>query len=193
MRRVLSRTLPLLASVFASGACEGPGAAGPGAPFRPEARTSEAPDEVEPDGTPLEVGPVVRTPEQAPPPRPRPAEPPPWEGTQALESNAAGYVIRYRAEPAEIPWGDPFALEVWVVEREGAGEPWLVEGAELAVDAAMPEHGHGMNRVPDITASGPGHFRVEGMLFHMPGRWELYFDVTEGALTERAQLEVLLD
>ena len=31
------------------------------------------------------------------------------------------------------------------------------------------------------------------MLLHMPGRWELYFDVGEGALTERAQIEVELE
>jgi hypothetical protein len=49
-----------------------------------------------------------------------------------------------------------------------------------------------MNRVPEVTRAGDG-FLVGGMLFHMPGRWELYLDVTEGALTERAQLEVLLD
>jgi len=63
---------------------------------------------------------------------------------------------------------------------------------ELSVDAAMPEHGHGMNRVPRIE-TGDGHFRAEGLLFHMPGKWELYFDVTQGAVTERAQTIILLE
>jgi hypothetical protein len=57
----------------------------------------------------------------------------------------------------------------------------------------MPEHGHGMNRVPKIEAKEGGRFRAEGLLFHMPGRWELYFDVTRGALTERAQTDVHLE
>ena len=57
----------------------------------------------------------------------------------------------------------------------------------------MPEHGHGMNRVPRIEAKGGGRFRAEGLLFHMPGKWELYFDVTRGALTERAQADVHLE
>jgi len=27
----------------------------------------------------------------------------------------------------------------------------------------------------------------------MPGRWELYFDITDGAVTERAQLDFILE
>jgi hypothetical protein len=95
-------------------------------------------------------------------------------------------VLRYRATPEPIPWGEPFDLRVWVVGKD-------TREASLAVDAAMPEHGHGMNRVPVVTAAEDGGYAVEGLLFHMPGRWELYFDVTEGAVTERAQVEVVLE
>jgi len=117
--------------------------------------------------------------------------PPPWAGTAALASNAGSYVIQYRPGPGEMPWGEPFDLRVWVL---GNGpEPAPLEQVALSVDAAMPEHGHGMNRVPVVTASGDGGFAVEGLLLHMPGRWELYFDVTQGALTERAQTEVVLE
>jgi hypothetical protein len=31
------------------------------------------------------------------------------------------------------------------------------------------------------------------MLFHMPGRWEIHCDITHGAVTERAQIEIVLD
>ena len=111
--------------------------------------------------------------------------PPPWEGAHELASNAGGFVLRYRSAPEPIPWGEPFDLRVWL--------PGKGPGASLAVDAAMPEHGHGMNRVPVVTEAGDGGYAVEGLLFHMPGRWELYFDVTEGAVTERAQVEVVLE
>ncbi len=49
------------------------------------------------------------------------------------------------------------------------------------VDAAMPEHRHGMNYRPSlkrINADPPGRWRAEGLMFHMPGRWELRFDLT---------------
>jgi hypothetical protein len=47
-----------------------------------------------------------------------------------------------------------------------------------------------MNRVPRIEKIGEGTFRVDGLFFHMPGKWELYFDVARGPLVERAQVAV---
>ncbi len=63
----------------------------------------------------------------------------------------------------------------------------------LEVDAAMPEHRHGMIRKPVITPTGDGTFRVDGMLLHMAGRWEVYFDVTRRGVTERAECEIVLE
>ena len=64
---------------------------------------------------------------------------------------------------------------------------------ELVVDAAMPNHNHGMNHVPLIERTGPGRWHVEDMLFHMPGYWELYFDVEEQGVTHRAQEALEVD
>ena len=83
-----------------------------------------------------------------------------------------------------------YAVAAWVLVE---GLETSLEGVELSVDAAMPEHGHGMNRVPEVRHAGDGRYVVDGMLLHMPGRWEVYFDVTDGALTERAQIEVELE
>ena len=41
----------------------------------------------------------------------------------------------------------------------------------------MPEHKHSMNYRPTIRALGDGQWRVEGLLWHMSGRWELRLDV----------------
>jgi hypothetical protein len=107
-------------------------------------------------------------------------------------SNAGSYRIRYRSDPEPIPWGELFALRVWIAPSDpDQGEP--AEAPALTVDAAMPEHGHGMNHVPVVTSSPEGGYDVQGLLFHMPGRWELYFDVVDGAVTERAQVEVVLE
>lgn len=46
-----------------------------------------------------------------------------------------------------------------------------------AVDATMPEHGHGMNYAARLQAVSGGRWRAEGLLWHMSGRWELRFDV----------------
>jgi hypothetical protein len=59
----------------------------------------------------------------------------------------------------------------------------------MRVDATMPEHGHGMNYRASLAPLGNGHWRAEGLLFHMPGRWALLLDVQASAAkrTERLQ------
>ena len=117
--------------------------------------------------------------------------PPSWqvEGAE-LPSNDGAWLIRWRTEPAEIPLNAPFHVEAQILPADGSQPP-----AELTlrVDAAMPQHRHGMNRLPRMITLGDGRFRAEGMLFHMEGSWELYFDVGDGPLTERGQAEVFLE
>jgi len=62
----------------------------------------------------------------------------------------------------------------------------------IAVDAQMPEHKHGMNYRPTIVSMGDGRYRVEGMVFHMPGRWEISIDVRAGEESERLSHEFIL-
>ncbi len=53
------------------------------------------------------------------------------------------------------------------------------------VDATMPEHRHGMNYRPGVQPLGAGRWRVDGLMFHMPGRWELRLDVQADGAGER--------
>lgn len=113
----------------------------------------------------------------------------PFVGHDALRSNGGSWLLEFTPAPASMPDNESFRLEVDVADaRTGAAAIDI----ELAVDAAMPEHGHGMKRVPRVTRLGDGHFLVEGMYFHMTGRWELYLDVTRAAWTERTQCRVEL-
>jgi hypothetical protein len=100
-----------------------------------------------------------------------------------------------------MPVSDPFSLRVELFADEACSVPLVPLGAEstgseetiLTVDAAMPHHGHGMNVRPKVRREADGSYLVTGMLFHMPGRWELMFDVTRGGLLERAQTTVELE
>ncbi|MCZ4312942.1 hypothetical protein O4H66_05950 [Comamonadaceae bacterium G21597-S1] len=60
------------------------------------------------------------------------------------------------------------------------------------VDATMPAHRHGMNYRPSIKAMGAGLWHVEGLMFHMPGAWELRLDVQAGGRTETLRDAVTL-
>lgn len=108
----------------------------------------------------------------------------------SIRSNGGQYIVRLTPLPGEFPDNETFSLEVWV--GLSADPRYCSKELTLSVDAAMPQHGHGMNRVPRVSRIEPGHFLVEGMYFHMTGMWELYLDITDGALTERAQCVVEL-
>ena len=86
------------------------------------------------------------------------------------------------AAPA-IVVGEHFALEV---------QACPVTAKLVRVDATMPEHRHGMNYRPEIQSLGGGRWRVDGLMFHMAGRWELVFEVAAGATTTRLTDDVAL-
>lgn len=104
--------------------------------------------------------------------------------------------IAWRPEGGTIPPLDPFAVEVVVRDPAGGEVP---DAVTVLVDATMPHHGHGMNvepRIERLAEDAPGggaRFRAEGMLMHMPGRWEFTVDVVRGGEVERAQWTVMLD
>jgi hypothetical protein len=99
--------------------------------------------------------------------------------------------VRWETGPQGLPELEPFSLLVEVRESpEGAAAPQRVV---VTADAAMPHHGHGMNLVPRTTQRGAGRFEIEGMLFHMGGRWELFIDVEQGGVLERAQWTLEVD
>jgi hypothetical protein len=113
---------------------------------------------------------------------------PPGEADGAL-LKAGDLVLAYRpllgpdhgANSSRIPMARHFALEVQLCDPSGASAARLRKA-----DATMPEHKHGMNYRPVVTALGAGRFRVEGMMFHMAGHWQLTFEVQTA--TERVRL-----
>jgi hypothetical protein len=89
---------------------------------------------------------------------------------QRLESDRLRVVYRIKAPPIRV--GEPFALEVAACPKGTASQV-----QSLVVDAQMPEHRHGMNYAPRVVATGEGRFSADGLVMHMPGHWQLTFDV----------------
>ena len=106
-------------------------------------------------------------------------------GGRKLES--ARYTVIYRAQPEKMPLGQHFSLELAVCANPGAPPPEIV-----SVDAWMPEHRHGMNYKASVRREPGGRYRADGLLFHMPGRWELIFELRAAGRSDRmTQREVI--
>lgn len=178
-RRHSLASLLVLPVLLACAACESK----PQTPV-PEADAAYTPA-AKPAETEAPAEPVV-SPRVAPEMDEEPAD----DAARRRPSNDESYVVVYVPDPDPIPMNELFALDVWVFEKDGT-QP--AKGIELAVDAAMPEHAHGMNTQPRVEQSEPGRYRVDGLLFHMPGYWEIYCDIAREGTTERAQFEVTLE
>jgi DNA-binding beta-propeller fold protein YncE len=119
---------------------------------------------------------------------------PPTESSPAagksIVSNGGNYQIKYLAAPTPIPLNEPFDLRFSVLDRDGKT---LDSRINVQVDAGMPAHHHGMNQKAGTKVNSDGSYTASGLLFHMPGRWQIYFDVTQNGISERAQSDVTLE
>jgi len=106
-------------------------------------------------------------------------------GKKTFQSNGGHFTVDVQTSPSAIVVNQPFDVTVTVTPKSAAAGP-----LEVIVDARMPAHFHGMNRVPKMTRGSGNTWKAEGLLFHMSGHWELYVDITQSGTTERAQLDV---
>jgi hypothetical protein len=83
-----------------------------------------------------------------------------------------GVDITWRAQPHPIAVGKPFSVEFEVCPRNANT---VID--RLQVDAWMPEHQHGMNYRPSLTGRSTALMQANGLVFHMPGRWQLVFEM----------------
>jgi hypothetical protein len=94
-------------------------------------------------------------------------------------------VLMFRTVPERITLGEHFSVEAVVCATPAV--------RALRVDAQMPEHRHGMNYRARVSAAGERRYVAEGLLFHMPGRWQLVFDVERETGTERLTTDLVID
>ncbi len=109
------------------------------------------------------------------------------QGTQARTLDSAQYALAYRTLPENIVIGQHFAMELALCAKGSAA---AVDS--LRVDAHMPEHRHGMNYKTVVSATGAQRYRAEGLMFHMPGRWEYIFEVRAAGAIERLTTSVMM-
>lgn len=109
---------------------------------------------------------------------------------ESLPSDESVFVVSYSPVSAPIAIN---AMHEWTLHVASAdGQP--VEGASILVSGGMPEHGHGLPTVPQVTEDlGGGDYRVEGMKFQMPGWWIVTFIISADGQTDSVTFNLRLN
>ncbi|MGB7181580.1 MAG: FixH family protein [Burkholderiaceae bacterium] len=104
-------------------------------------------------------------------------------------ATSAGGKYQFTIGPAgmEAPVGRHHEWLIVVTTPDGAP----VRKARLSVGGGMRGHGHGMPSQPVVTGEEkPGHYRVEGMLFNMHGKWNILIRIDAESGTDTADIAV---
>jgi len=96
-----------------------------------------------------------------------------------------GVRVAFVPRPSPPPVGKHFSIDFVVCVDDVARSD-----ARAQVDADMPAHRHGMNYRASVAPLPGSVYRAEGLMFHMPGRWRLLFDVELSGRTVRLAREI---
>ncbi len=104
----------------------------------------------------------------------------------ASSANGIQLEVFSQLEPLQIN-----SIHSWHLRLSSSGFP--VTGASITMSGGMPDHDHGLPTQARVTEElEPGVYLLEGIRFHMPGRWELLFSIEHEGKTDLATIEFRL-
>ncbi|HEU5096808.1 MAG TPA: hypothetical protein VFT77_16725 [Reyranella sp.] len=95
------------------------------------------------------------------------------------------YMIAFRPDPMPIEVGEPVSLIMNVCTKSGEAAELVKVGAER-LDAKMP------SQHLKVIGGIDGRYRVDGLSFLAPGRWEIEFDVRSDEGSEELTHEIIV-
>jgi hypothetical protein len=104
-------------------------------------------------------------------------------------SSDTGYSIAVYSQlsPIEIN-----KIHSWIIEITDRNNRPL-KSANIEMIGGMPDHDHGLPTEPQVTEEvEPGKYLLEGVRFHMQGKWQIIFTIKENGNKDQAILELQL-
>ena len=97
------------------------------------------------------------------------------ESPDIVVETASGWTINIDSEISPLRINQ---IHSWRIEIRDSNSA-LVPNALLEVEGGMPDHNHGLPTQPRVTAEiSPGTYLLQGVRFHMPGRWRMQFIIS---------------
>lgn len=106
---------------------------------------------------------------------------------QAETDSGLSIAIFSEVSPLEINM-----IHSWrLVIRDSRQQP--VNNATINVTGGMPDHDHGIPTQPQVTSQpAAGSYLLEGVRFHMPGKWQIIVSVETEQQSSQAVIEFTL-
>jgi hypothetical protein len=80
----------------------------------------------------------------------------------------------------------------WIIKVTDSNNRPL-NNASIEMIGGMPDHDHGLPTEPQVTEEvGPGKYLLQGVRFHMQGKWQIIFTITESGNQDQAILNLQL-
>jgi hypothetical protein len=106
-----------------------------------------------------------------------------------IVSSDDGYTVEVQSQlsPIEIN-----KIHNWIIKiTDSSNRP--LNNASIEMIGGMPDHDHGLPTEPQVTEEvGPGKYLLQGVRFHMQGKWQIIFTITESGNQDQAILELQL-
>ncbi|MCO4760669.1 MAG: FixH family protein [Myxococcales bacterium] len=102
----------------------------------------------------------------------------------ALQGKGKQFAVALHFDPKTPKVSQLFTVRTVVTTLDGKA----VKPTDVAVDATMPAHGHGMMTKPQHAPRPSGAWLTEGMKLHMHGKWQFEIAVTAAGKTETIKL-----
>ena len=106
-------------------------------------------------------------------------------------SSAGSFLVSYVPTPDPIPLNELFTVTVRVSDPRHPDQP--ITDAVVTASAWMPAHNHGTALQPRVESNRDGTATVTGLLFHMPGHWELRLGIARNSQMERVTFHVSIE
>lgn len=100
-------------------------------------------------------------------------------------ATSGGIRIEIFSELAPLAINQIHSWQIRILDENG-----IAIQPEMKLSGGMPEHNHGLPTAPAITATlDNGNYLLEGMRFHMPGHWQLLFEITVNGSMQTAVID----
>ena len=97
------------------------------------------------------------------------------ESPELTAVTASGWTIHVDTSIDPLRINEMHSWHIKVIDSQS--KP--VAMASVSIEGGMPEHDHGLPTQPRVTSEiSPGTYLLQGVRFHMPGRWEIKFTIS---------------